>query len=577
MLSFQEYASEELILELLIKERVKIALKNKLKNNPPKDTDAQMDNGDKLTISEEVRLLMPSRKMWKKPCLRERIKDESTKEKKSNKQILTRSIALTIKSHRKNPDAYPYLTRLNDFIQSIKDDIKSDRPLSFNSIRIFGKKKKINSDNITIYRPLCVFQSLRDKLLIALASNYLTMVFDPLLHEEIISYRPLRTYHGSEQPIITNRDNAIENLQKYRYQNKSNTMYVAECDIQKYFDTINHDVIRQCFRDFAQKIKANNPEFEYSGVERIVEAYLNSYSFFKNIIAENERFARNHQPRMYETPNKDLFIERGCYSEEEFINSQDKIGIPQGGALSGLMSNVVLSSIDSASILKEDDTKRFFCRYGDDIILIHTSKEKCRKLITDYCNLLTQNKLLFHDFISLSDERFRRPDGGIRPCLWDQKSRSPFLWGRDKDENESVDWIGFLGYEVRYTGEVRMRRSSLDDKFKYIKRQYKKIAKTKLAHRKDSKDIPDFKVIDTKVSAYIDRFATKGFSSALSLNRNKYVTTQALKLNQYASRHIYHLLYKIAKNNNIGKDMVNTWWQQAKDKNCINYLKTIKK
>ena len=577
MLSFQEYASEELILELLIKERVKIALKNKLKNNPPKDTDAQMDNGDKLTISEEVRLLMPSRKMWKKPCLRERIKDESTKEKKSNKQILTRSIALTIKSHRKNPDAYPYLTRLDNFIQSIKDDIKSDRPLSFNSIRIFGKKKKINSDNITIYRPLCVFQSLRDKLLIALASNYLTMVFDPLLHEEIISYRPLRTYHGSEQPIITNRDNAIENLQKYRYQNKSNTMYVAECDIQKYFDTINHDVIRQCFRDFAQKIKANNPEFEYSGVERIVEAYLNSYSFFKNIIAENERFARNHQPRMYETPNKDLFIERGCYSEEEFINSQDKIGIPQGGALSGLMSNVVLSSIDSASILKEDDTKRFFCRYGDDIILIHTSKEKCRKLITDYCNLLTQNKLLFHDFISLSDERFRRPDGGIRPCLWDQKSRSPFLWGRDKDENESVDWIGFLGYEVRYTGEVRMRRSSLDDKFKYIKRQYKKIAKTKLAHRKDSKDIPDFRVIDTKVSAYIDRFATKGFSSALSLNRNKYVTTQALKLNQYASRHIYHLLYKIAKNNNIGKDMVNTWWQQAKDKNCINYLKTIKK
>ena len=152
-----------------------------------------------------------------------------------------------------------------------------------------------------------------------------------------------------------------------------------------------------------------------------------------------------------------------------------------GGALSGLISNVVLSTVDNESILKNNDPNRFFCRYGDDIILMHTSRKECERLINQYCNTLTEYKLLYHDFVSVADPELRKPDGSVRPALWDVKSRSPFLWGRNNEEQEQVDWIGFLGYEIRYTGEVRIRRSSLNDKFKSIKRKYRTGAKTLIA------------------------------------------------------------------------------------------------
>ena len=539
MLSFIEYASEKRILELLIKERVKAALKGKLKDVVPSETIRKTEQEKSLTTAEQISLLMPSRNSWRWPQKKDRVQKDG-KEKKSEKQILTRCIATTIKMDRKSPDKHPYLERLNSFIEQVRNDITGNAPLEFSSIRITGKVKKVDAEGTTILRPICIFESLREKILIALASKYLSEIFDPLLHEEILSYRPLRRYHNSAEPVLTDRDNAIENLQAYRNAHKRETIYVAECDIQKYFDTINHDVIRRCFSKFAQKLQALYPDFEYAHVGRIVEAYLNSYSFYKNVVVENEKLMNGESPRKYESPKDELFIERGCYTAEEFNRSTGKIGIPQGGALSGLISNIVLCTVDQESILAKPDGKRFFCRYGDDIMLMHTSKDECNRLIKEYCNSLTKNKLLYHEFVSVADK-------------------------------ECVDWIGFLGYEIRYTGEVRMRRSSLNEKFKSIKRRYRTGAKTKVAKGEFKKEL------DKEIINRIERFKSDGLITAKSLTRNKYSTTQALKLNSYASRWQYRLLYKIAKRNNLPADATEKWWQTAKECGCINYLKTISK
>lgn len=570
MLSFVEYASEQRILELLIKERVKIALKGKLKGISADKIIKRAECGDVLSITEQIFTIMPARNSWHRPRKRERILN-SGDESKTHKQILTRSIAITIQKHRKQNTPPQYITNLEAFIASIRKDICGSEPIIFNSIKIIGKKKKVNSEGVEILRPICVFESLREKLLIALACKYLTEVFDHLLHEEILSYRPLRNYHGSISPILTNRDNAIQNIHDYRKSHRCGTLYVAECDIQKYFDTINHDVIRYCFRAFAEKINAQDASFEYSQVGRIVDAYLNSYSFYRNVVSKNEEIrCRNQQ---FEVPKEHLFIERGCYTIDEFENAKSKIGIPQGGALSALMSNVILHTIDSLSILKEIDMDRFFCRYGDDILLMHTSKQKCELLINEYCKTLTEYKLLYHDFISVANNEFRRPNGvGIRPILWDQKSRKPFLWGRSNTEKESVDWIGFLGYEIRYTGEVRLRRSSLDNKIKNIKRKYHSGAKTKFAK---GEGIYSSEKVNTLILNRIDKFAGDGFAGAMSLNRNKYSLTQALKLNCYTSKLIYRLLYKIARRNSFTPQELEQWWGKVKESNCMNYIKTL--
>lgn len=564
MLPFAEYASEKRILELLVKERVKVALKGKLKNISPAGTLQKSD--ERKTVAEQVFTLMPARDSWLRPQKKDRVGNDNAK--KSSKQVLTRSIALTIKKHRKSPDRYPYLQRLDTFISTVRNDIAGDTPLEFNSIKIMGKKKKTDENNVTILRPICIFESLREKILIALASKYLSEVFDPLLHEEILSYRPLHKYHGSKEAVFTDRDNAIESIQEYRKAHWRQNIYVAECDIQKYFDTINHDVIRESFSKFAAELERQNPAFEYRSVERILDAYLNSYSFYNNVLVENENLMNSAMPRMYESPKTELFIERGCYTVEEFNRSTGKVGIPQGGALSGLISNVVLCCVDKESILKGDDPDRFFCRYGDDIMLMHTSKERCETLIENYRNKLTEYKLLYHNFASVADSAYRKPNGAVRPALWNQKSRKPFLWGRDNGDREQIDWIGFLGYEIRYTGEVRLRRSSLNDKFKNIKRKYHTGAKTLIAKGEFKKSL------EKEILNRIERFRGEGLVTAKSLNANKYCMTQALKLDQYASRLLYRLLYKIACRNNLTKEELSWWWEKAKEKGCINYRRT---
>ena len=160
-------------------------------------------------------------------------------------------------------------------------------------------------------------------------------------------------------------------------------------------------------------------------------------------------------------------------------------------------------------MLKKKDSEKFFSRYGDDILLMHTNKEECELLINEYCQALTDSKLLYHELKSVNDEDVRRRGVLLRPAYWDIKSRKPFLWGRSKNkEEDQVDWVGFLGYEIRRTGEIRIRRSSLNEKFKNIKRRYRSGAKTNIANGK--------------------------FSD---------------KLDKYTKKQLANLLYKIHKNN----------------------------
>ena len=94
--TFIEYASEQRILTILIKERVKVALKSKLKNtqNNYRNFTEDFEN---LKISEQIAVLMPTRN-WVRPQKKERFVDGVAK---SSKQILTRSLALTIKRDKR--------------------------------------------------------------------------------------------------------------------------------------------------------------------------------------------------------------------------------------------------------------------------------------------------------------------------------------------------------------------------------------------------------------------------------------------------------------------------------------------
>ena len=528
--SFAEYVSERTIIDLVIKERVKIAAKRNLS----KDEIAEMD--------KKIQEMTPRRNNWN------RLRPNSRIGCKSKEEINTASLRSTIYSdlrrYRAGEKAPKYLLRLLRFVKKITDIVNSDAPIEFNnSIRIIAQFKK-NEGDTAIYRPLSVYTSLEEKTLISLASKYLSGQFDRRLHKEILSYRPKREYHGKND-YATSGEDAIIGIRKFVEQHKGQQIYVAECDIQKFYDIINHDVVLKCFAEMAQE--AGLPDYHLA--ERILKAYLDSYSFQKNVTVLNDdpeywsiyqknqlrhtRRKKNAKVNHYRFGWVDDENFSTCYkTQEQFEACRDMLGVPQGGALSCIISNVVLNSVDKA-VVDESDPDRFFARYGDDIILAHTSYEKCCELMDAYVSALEEHHLPYHTFKSLSDCK----DGEkTLKSFWDMKSKSPFLWG--PGEGNAFEWIGFVGYEVKYTGETRIRKSTLDKKFGAINKKY---------HSCIKKDEPK------NFSGYMQSTRRKiaGIPSSLSkmraLNLNRYSIFQAKSLDRYRMQKIQRLQAKLTQ------------------------------
>lgn len=522
--SFAEYVSERTIIDLIIKERVKIAAKRSLS----KDEISKMD---KMIVA-----MTPRRNNWKRLGPYSRIGLKSKEEQ--NTASLRTTIYIDLRKYRAGGNAPNYILRLLRFINKISDIVNSNEPLHFNdSIKIIPKFKK-NEGDTAIYRPLSIYTSLVEKTLISLASRYLSAQFDSRLHKEILSYRPKREYHGKSS-YATSGDDAIIGIREFVEQHRGQNIYVAECDIQKFYDIINHDVVLKCFAEMAQE--TNLPDYHL--VERILKAYLDSYSFQKDVMSLNYNegywspYRKNQLKHSRQEVTKCRFEWVGnehfstCYkTQEQFEACKDILGVPQGGALSCIISNVVLNSVDKA-IVDRNDPDRFFVRYGDDILLAHTNYEKCCELMKAYVSALQEHHLPYHPFKSLSDCK----DGErTLKSFWDMKSKSPFLWG--PGEGNAFEWIGFVGYEVKYTGETRIRKSTLDKKFGAINKKY---------HSCFKKDEPK------NFSGYMQSTRRKiasipsSLSKMKALNLNRYSIFQAKSLDRYRMQKIQRLQAKL--------------------------------
>lgn len=466
MESFAEYVNEQTLIDFIVKERVKCATKRSLPKPLPKSKSEELPD-----MLQKIQSMTPPRNKWRR--LRPRSRKGNIPTAVLNRNSLKSTICFDLKRYRKyGAEAPEYLNNLLDFFEEIYDYVDNDGPLDLNfseSAKVIAKFKK-NKGDTAIYRPLSVYSSLHAKALITLASEYLTTKLDDKLHTEILAYRPKREYHGKEN-YSTSPNDAIWGLREFMDKHKGQQIYVAECDIQKFYDVLNHDTVLECFAKIAQEAQIPN----YHEVERILKAYLDSYSFQKDIMSlnDNDSFwniykAKQKEPKQFcrfEWVSDDCF--KTCYeSEQQLASCKHFLGVPQGGALSCIVANVVLNDVDKV-IVSEEDPDRFFVRYGDDIILAHTDYDKCCLLMDAYVRSLEAHHLPYHPFAPL--EEFK--DGAkITSAYWDMKSKSPYLWG--PGEGNASEWIGFVGYEVRYTGEMRIRLSTLDKKFGAINKKY---------------------------------------------------------------------------------------------------------
>ena len=543
--SFAEYVNEHTLIELIIKERVKSAASRTLSEERVSE------------LHLEVQSMTPPRNTWRR--LRKKTRNGITSTAVLNKLSLRNTIRYDLKQVRgQGAEAPEYLKRLLDFIDDIKATVNSNEPLDFSGqIKVIAQFKK-NDGDTAVYRPLSVYDNLKTKTLISLASGYLTKYLDGCLHEEILAYRPKRVYHDSYR--TTSGEDAIYGIQDFIDQHYEQPIYVAECDIQKFYDVINHDVVLRCFRQIAQE--AQLPQSHE--VERILKAYLDSYSFQKDIMSLNEceEYWVPYRQRQKKQAKQFCRFEwvsdeclNNCYGNDEELDAcKALLGVPQGGALSCVIANIVLNSVDKV-ITDLPDPERFFVRYGDDILLAHTNYDKCKKLIEAYTRSLEEHRLPYHTFKPLAECK-----NGEKTTkdFWDRKSKAPFYWG--PGEGNAFEWIGFVGYEVRYTGEVRLRLSTLNKKFGAINKRYHSCILTKTPK-------------DFKGYMKSNRRKLRGLPSSMSkfpaLDKNMYSIQQMKSLDRYRLTKILRLQDKlefkfgdIAQKTDVPIDIENTFVSQ---------------
>jgi len=197
------------------------------------------------------------------------------------------------------------------------------------------------------------------------AMNQVLMpIFDPEFSERSYGFRPGRNAHQ-----------AAKQAQKYI---QEGYQYVVDIDLEKFFDRVNHDMLMS---RVARKVRDKR-------VLKLIRAYLNAGVMLNGV----------------------------CVTSDE--------GVPQGGPLSPLLSNIMLDDLDKE--LEKRGHK--FCRYADDCnIYVKTERagERVMLSITDF--LKKRLKLKVNREKSAVDRVHRRKFLGLS-FTNERKARIRLAW-----------------------------------------------------------------------------------------------------------------------------------------------------
>lgn len=479
-----EFASEKTIARLLIKERIKYRRRNF------NETDNHALNRDcdlyDLKINKQLSRLTPPRHHWKWTKKREK-RNGVSDSRKNAKMAMMHTYKHDVVKEKKESAHFAYLDEMRAFRKRIIDRLSDDN-LSFHQpeLMIQYKDKKLRDDGTFIVtgRPLSVYKNLEDKIILALTNSYLTYFFDSYLHENILSYRKVKYDKVEKRAETIDFSEGAKRIMAFREKHNADTIYVSDCDIKKFYDTFHHQMVSECFERLLKRTPLNDEG--KTQVMRVLNAYLKSYNFYDNVLVptsttkKNPLFAKIRK-KVGDVENKNAYV----------IGKVDKIpdkdykqrGIPQGGALSLMIANVVLNDVDQ-EIIKDPDDNRLFLRYCDDMILMHTDRDECKRLMDMYVKSLSDHDLVYHDFESVCDSKTtsKKYNNAFATTkdFWKIKSHKPFLWG--KGDGDSNLYVGFLGYEIRRDGRIRLRKSNVEK----IKEKFNRQRHIIMRHKEDS-------------------------------------------------------------------------------------------
>jgi len=163
-----------------------------------------------------------------------------------------------------------------------------------------------------------------DRVLQQAITQVLTPVFDPHFSESSFGFRPGRSAHQAVRKVLK------DIREGYRY--------AVDIDLEKFFDTVDHDVLMS---RVSRRVKDK-------GLLRLIGRYLRCG------VVVNGRLNRTAK------------------------------GVPQGGPLSPMLSNILLDDLD-----KELEKRGHrFARYADDLIILVKSERAAHRVIASISRFL---------------------------------------------------------------------------------------------------------------------------------------------------------------------------------------------
>lgn len=492
-------------------------------------------------IDDDLKLLngmLPSRRKWKK----------LNKENRYNNNIRINSVnyninslLLTIDYYRKNYPNEEFLKNLDDFIHSVRESVNNPEYL-IESPSIIPKLKGDKHPEKNKCRPISHFK-LKDRLIISFTNKYLTEVFDSYFYPKSYAFRAVQV-NGENKNVLTHHD-SIQTILDYKKKYKGKRLWVAECDISKFYDSVHHTVVKKHFKKLINKVKKDKPEEYDLRAERIFYKYLNSYSFVKNVLPYNKGTKTDYWHEKHKIPGGSFgWVEENLIKLGFFKKiGNAKIGVPQGGAISGLIANLVLDYADK-QILNLNLPNILYVRFCDDMVIIHPNQKECKNVSLVYANSLKELHLIPHEFESnLSNT----PDS-----FWsaDIKSKYPYKWS--SQSADSFPWFGFVGYEIHYSGDLRVRKSSLLKE----KKKQKVVVNQILNAIKDGKRKNDGTICESAANRLngmsVGRVTMKNFENIENdmcwvngfkkLSDNKHLRAQLKDLDRYKAKQMSKLI-----------------------------------
>lgn len=556
MESFEVFVTDRLIIECVCRKRASEACKlHDVHHNHAISSDYPVHGA-----RHPVYHLTPPRRKWRQ--LKEHERQGANKQPISTADRTYLSCLTTIERDLTYGTESPYLNNLRLFIAGVKDriqdpDFRIHTPLT---VPIFKKKSK-KAGTADEYRPISVFADLSDAVIIILANRYLSKLFDGYFYEDSLAFRPKRLFHGKE--TTTFHHEAITLVKDYLCRVKNRNVYVAECDMQKFYDTVDHTIVRTEYKRLLSKAQDDNPGISFEAITRIFDSYLDCYTFTENVWRKNKDKEYWEQFGIDEGKGVFGWVKDYQRKADSKSSKMPRVGVPQGGALSGLIANIVINRVDDKMITKLKPANDLYVRYCDDMLLLSTNRKRCGQLFRLYSREIKRAKLIPHAPIPVI---FGTPD------YWDTKTKDVYQW---TSNNLSVGsrWIGFVGYEVNRNGDVRIRKSSIRKEKRKQRKVVSKIFEiTYKKHRVNDESI-EYSYRGTLMSMAVGRAALWNYETLKNefcwingfrmLNDNPTVKTQIRDLDRCRN----HVIHKAnARLNRLHSDIGGTIAKEGNNK-----------